>query len=150
MIPIHLPALRERIDDIPLLLQHFIERFNRENNSRLSRFSDDAVALLQRYAWPGNVRELENLVERMSVLVRDGEITPADLPERFLNGHAKQAPLGEALAFGPEGIDFNSLVDDLEMRLIGRALELSGGVKNKAAQLLNIKRTTLVEKLKKK
>jgi len=149
VIPIRLPALRERVDDVPMLLQHFVERFNRENDSRLTRFSDEAVAILQRYNWPGNVRELENLVERMSVLVREGEVTVADLPEKFQSQAGETVNEG-AVIFSASGVDMNALVDEYETRLITRALEMSGGVKNRAAQLLNIKRTTLVEKMKKK
>jgi DNA-binding NtrC family response regulator len=149
VIPIVLPALRERVEDIPLLLQHFVERFNRENDSHLTRFSDESVAILQSYSWPGNVRELENLVERMSVLVREGEITPADLPEK-VQSQSGIAFSEVPLLFPPNGVDLNQLVDDYETRLILKALEISHGVKNKAAGLLNIKRTTLVEKLKKK
>lgn len=149
VIPIHLPALRERLDDVPLLLQHFIERFNRENDSRLTRFSDESVEILQQYHWPGNVRELENLVERMSVLVREGEISPQDLPEKF-QAQAAGLPSDHSIHFSPNGVDLNDLVDQFETRLIMRAMEMSNGVKNRAAQLLNIKRTTLVEKLKKK
>jgi DNA-binding NtrC family response regulator len=148
VIPISLPPLRERPDDIPLLLQHFIERFNLENGSRVKRFNEEATAILQRYAWPGNVRELENLVERMSILAAGGEVTPSDLPEKF---HARSAsPMPNFSEFPADGVDMNDLIKQFEVRMITGALERANGVKNQAAKLLNIKRTTLVEKMKKK
>lgn len=149
VIPVMLPSLKERTEDIPLLLQHFIERFNKENNSHLTRFTEESIAILQKYDWPGNVRELENLVERMSVLIREGEVAPEDLPEKFQRSSITESPNG-VVNFPTSGVDLNKLVDEYETRLILKALELSNGVKNRAASLLNIKRTTLVEKLKKK
>ncbi|MCX7010982.1 MAG: sigma-54 dependent transcriptional regulator [Candidatus Sumerlaeota bacterium] len=147
VIPIRLPPLRERRDDVPLLLQHFLEKFNKENHSRLARFSEEAIALLQACPWPGNVRELENLVERMSILVGEGEVAAADLPEKF-RGQTRQE-FADFAEFPPEGVDLNRLVERFEGRLIRQALDRSNGVKNQAAKLLNIKRTTLVEKIKK-
>jgi len=148
VIPINLPPLRERFEDVPLLLQHFIERFSREGGSRVKRFDEEATAILQRYAWPGNVRELENLVERMSILATGAEVTPADLPDKF---HEKSAsPVPTFSEFPSDGIDMNDLINQFEVRMIAGALERSSGVKNQAAKLLGIKRTTLVEKMKKK
>jgi DNA-binding NtrC family response regulator len=148
VIPIRLPPLRERTEDIPILLQHFVDHFNQENRSRLTRFNDEAAAILQAYAWPGNVRELENLVERMSILIGEGDVAPADLPEKFRGQPCHSGP--EMTDFPPGGVDLNELVGQFEQRLIRLALERAGGVKNKAAKLLNIKRTTLVEKIKKR
>ena len=101
------------------------------------------------YAWPGNVRELENLVERMTILHAGEEVGFADLPEKFVGRRAAPQPRS-AEDFPEEGVQFNDLVDRYERALIMKALEKSGGVKNRAAGLLNIKRTTLVEKMKKK
>ena len=151
VIPIHIPPLRERVDDIPLLIAHFVERFNKLKGRRISRFTDEAVQILCNYEWPGNVRELENLVERMAILHAEGEITPTQLPEKFSGISPRPAAASSsAIEIPDEGIDFNALVDDFEMQLIVKALEKAGGIKNKAATLLNIKRTTLVEKMKKK
>ncbi len=151
VIPLHIPPLRDRLDDLPLLVDHFIKRFNKTKGRRLTKFSDEAMRLLAAYPWPGNVRELENLVERMAILNGEGEIGPAQLPEKFTGLSPAALPVSGAPAEIPdEGIDFNKLVDDFEMGLIVKALEKSGGIKNKAAALLNIKRTTLVEKMKKK
>ena len=151
VIPIHIPPLRERRDDIPLLVQHFIDRFNRSKGRKLKGFSQEAMNVLCSYNWPGNVRELENLVERMAILHSEGEIGVEQLPEKF-HGLAPQPPrlAADDLEIPDSGIDFNALVDEFESRLILKALEKAGGIKNQAAQLLGIKRTTLVEKMKKK
>ena len=151
VIPLQIPPLRDRIDDLPLLIQHFIERFNRLKGRKLTRFTDRAIQALTAYPWPGNVRELENLVERMAILNTSGEIDLEQLPERFTGLTPAVALASPATIDIPdEGIDFNALVDEFECALIAKALEKAGGIKNKAASLLNIKRTTLVEKMKKK
>jgi DNA-binding NtrC family response regulator len=152
VIPIHIPPLRDRLDDIPLLIAHFIERFNKSKGKRLTRFSDAALGALGAYPWPGNVRELENLVERMAILHTEGEIDLPHLPEKFsgLTPRPVAPASAGSIEIPDEGIDFNQLVDDFETQLITKALEKAGGIKNKAATLLNIKRTTLVEKMKKK
>jgi DNA-binding NtrC family response regulator len=151
VIPIVIPPLRDRKEDIPLLTQHFIERFNKIKGRKLKGFTEETMAIMASYNWPGNVRELENLVERMAILHSEGEIGIAQLPEKFqgLSPHAPQMTSGE-IEIPDAGIDFNALVDNFETRLITKALEKAGGVKNQAAALLNIKRTTLVEKMKKK
>ena len=152
VIPIVIPPLRERVDDVVLLLAHFVERFNKTKSRRLAGFSEAAVAALCAYPWPGNVRELENLVERMAILHSEGIIDLPHLPEKFsgLTPRPPQPAAGAPIDIPDEGIDFNLLVDNFEMQLINKALEKAGGIKNKAAALLNIKRTTLVEKMKKK
>ncbi|MBN1476649.1 sigma-54-dependent Fis family transcriptional regulator [Candidatus Sumerlaeota bacterium] len=155
VIPLHLPSLTDRIEDLPLLVDHFVKVFNRTKGRRITHFTPACLAQLQRYPWPGNVRELENLVERMAILHQEGEIDLAHLPDRFVPGGVPLAAEGAmgALAAVPsldEGaIDLNRVVGEFEYRLIRQALDLCGGVKNQAAQRLGIKRTTLVEKLKK-
>ncbi|MEN6624830.1 MAG: sigma-54 dependent transcriptional regulator [Candidatus Sumerlaeia bacterium] len=151
VIPLNIPPLRDRLDDLPLLVDHFIKKFNKAKGRKLTKFTDEAMRLLAAYPWPGNVRELENLVERMAILNGEGEIAPAQLPEKFTGLSPAAIPAAGAPAEIPdEGVDFNKLVDDFELGLISKALEKAGGIKNKAASLLNIKRTTLVEKMKKK
>ncbi|MCL5270070.1 MAG: sigma-54 dependent transcriptional regulator [bacterium] len=153
VIPITIPPLRSRRDDIPILVAHFVDQFNRLKGRRITRFTDAALRVLQSYDWPGNVRELENLVERMAILNTEGEIDVAQLPEKFSGLAPAPMPVTvspDSLDIPDEGIDFNALVDEFETQLINKALEKAGGIKNKAAALLNIKRTTLVEKLKKK
>ncbi|MEE9273957.1 MAG: sigma-54 dependent transcriptional regulator [bacterium] len=152
VIPVHLPPLRERKDDIPILIDMFIMKFREKGLTQLETVHPSALAALQAYAWPGNVRELENLFERMAILAEAPELRVEDLPDRF----KAQSPAAPAARRGPnvelpeEGIDMKSYIDDIEKRLIEKALEKSKGVKNRAAQLLGLNRTTLVEKMKKK
>ncbi|OGL63622.1 MAG: sigma-54-dependent Fis family transcriptional regulator [Candidatus Tectomicrobia bacterium RIFCSPLOWO2_12_FULL_69_37] len=152
VIPVHLPPLRERKEDVPLLVHSFIRRFQEKDLTPLRTVHADAMTALAAYPWPGNVRELENLVERMAILGERPELRLEDLPERFRSSAAAGA--GEkdlsSLDIPEEGIDLREFMDRIENQLIERALEMSGGVKNRAAQLLGLNRTTLVEKLKKK
>ncbi|MEW6683092.1 MAG: sigma-54 dependent transcriptional regulator [Nitrospirota bacterium] len=147
VIPIVVPALRERPDDIPLLVNHFLAVFNEEKRKDVQGVSEEAMRVLCAYSWPGNVRELENLIERVVILKGEGTITPDDLPEKMLR-RDPDATL-PSVVFPSEGVDFNRLVEAFEDDLIQRALKAAGGVKNRAAQLLRLNRTTLVEKMKK-
>lgn len=160
VIPLHIPPLRDRKEDIPLLLEHFMSSFAKKKKKDVLKVAAEAMDCLKLYAWPGNVRELENLVERMVILDEDGVIKTDDLPERFAPllgpggncGDGKVSPPGGSpvLNLPEEGVDLNAMVDDMERKLILQALEKSGGVKKKAAELLGLNRTTLLEKLKKK
>ena len=147
VIPITLPALRERRADIPLLVSHFLRHFNATKKASLEGISDEALSMLCRHAWPGNVRELKNLVERVVVLKREGVITVQDLPQK-LRGAQESRFLPRKLELPADGICLNSAVNEFERSLIYQSLEKTNGVKQKAAELLNIKRTTLVEKIK--
>ncbi|MEW6718863.1 MAG: sigma-54 dependent transcriptional regulator [Thermodesulfobacteriota bacterium] len=148
VIPIRIPPVRERRDDIPVLAAHFIERYNREKGRSLEGIREDAMEMLQRYPWPGNVRELENLVERIVVLKGSGWIEAADLPEKI---RRSEKFLKTAIpVLGESGLDIRTATADFETALIRQALHLSGGNKNRAATLLGLKRTTLVEMLKRK
>ncbi|MFK8138602.1 MAG: sigma 54-interacting transcriptional regulator [Bdellovibrionales bacterium] len=149
VIPIVIPALRERKSDIPLLVHHFVKQFNQEKNSNIHGVSPEAMAQLMKYDWPGNIRELENLMERLSVLVGEGIVQVEDLPEKYLNETQRRVQ-AENTIIGDEGIDFNSVVDEFENRLILQALQKTGWNRNQAAKLLRLNRTTLVEKIKKK
>ena len=147
VIPITLPALRERRSDIPLLINHFLRHFNTVKKTSLEGISEEALAMLCGHAWPGNVRELKNLVERLVVLKREGLITAQDLPEKMrYNPGGRFAP--QKMELPVEGICLNSALNEFERTLIYQSLEKTNGVKKKAAELLNIKRTTLVEKIK--
>ena len=148
VIPIKIPALRERRSDIPLLLHHFVETFNRTRGRRLSGFAPDALDVLTHYAWPGNIRELENLVERLSILKGEGMVTVNDLPDRYRKISMGSDPT--KIEIPDQGVDFNTAVDTYENALIMRALEKTGWNRNQAALLLRLNRTTLVEKIKKK
>ena len=149
VVPIVVPPLRHRTEDIPLLIEHFMQQFNDRRSSKLTGVSAEAMALLCSYQWPGNVRELGNIIERMAILKRDGQIEITDLPEKIRSPHA--APTNHvAPAIPVAGINLSSTVEEFENRLIIEALERTNWVKSKAAQLLHINRTTLIEKLKKK
>lgn len=150
VIPVRIPPLRERRPDIPLLAQHFLDRFSSEANPSRGRvtISQDAQQTLMPYAWPGNVRQLENVMERAFALSPGrAQITVADLPDEV-----RQAAVGVTkptdLEIPTEGIDMERLVSDFEHTLIKRALDHTQGNKRQAADLLHVKRTTLIEKLK--
>ena len=167
IIPINLPPLRERKTDIPLLADHFLKQFNRTAIPKT--ISDEAMQFLVNYSWPGNIRELANFIERMVVLSIGSTITPRDLPEKVLGDTPKEKwqPLEEDGEGNPaqilqqslrqsfhvgipeEGINLKKMVEEFEKELLLEALEKTGWVKNKAANLLGLNRTTLVEKLKK-
>jgi DNA-binding NtrC family response regulator len=144
VIPIQLPPLRERRDDIPLLVTHFLEKFSPGGAMHVSQA---AMRTLMAYAWPGNVRQLENAVER-SVALGAGrnEIDIADLPPEIQD--TPQSAATPFIDFPDEGLDLPAYLSSIERDLIRQSLERTGGNRNKAAELLRIKRTTLVEKLK--
>ncbi|BET60126.1 sigma-54-dependent transcriptional regulator [Geobacter sp. 60473] len=148
VIPIFIPPLRERREDIPLLVNTFLDRFNRNKKSKVKGIDADAMEILGNYDWPGNVRELENLVERLVILKGFGTLGVKDLPEKY-TGVSLSAP-SETLALPDAGICLNTVVEEFENNLILQALKKTGGNKKEAALLLNLKRTTLIEKLKKR
>ena len=147
VIPISVPPLRERQSDIALLVSHFITRFNAEKKRQIEGITPEALERLSGYKWPGNVRELENAIERITILKGSGMITPTDLPEKlgrsFGNGMVPNIDVPD------EGLDFDTVVQTFEKQLLTKALEKTRGVKSKAAELLHMNRTTLVEKVKK-
>lgn len=210
VIPIELPPLRERDDDVSLLIGHFIQKFNKLRNRSIDGISHEALSLVMDYKWPGNVRELQHMVERLVVLKGSGVISVDDLPVKIrrsvdpggedetqlrsdmllvgdpddladegVGGMIVQAESATAPAVLPgetnaesvpekvyvqkaqnpgdielllpeEGVNLKDVVDRFETQLIKIAMERAGGVKNRAANLLGLNRTTLVEKLKKK
>ena len=149
VIPIALPPLRDRRDDIPLLVQHFLERFCRELLPPRPEMtvSQQAMRRLMAYAWPGNVRQLENALER-AVALSSGrqQIELLDLPPDIQEDGSPS--VAREFSLPEDGIDFDEYVSNVERELIHQSLERTGGNKGRAAQLLNLKRTTLVEKLK--
>lgn len=149
VIPIQIPALRERKTDIPVLLNHFLNQYNKNKTKVLTGFSTDALKCLVNYTWPGNIRELENLIERLSILKGFGSVEVNDLPAKYRSTAANFAETG-MVEIPEAGLDFNSAVDQFENALILKALEKTGWNKNQAALLLRLNRTTLVEKMKKK
>ena len=147
VIPFILPPLRERGSDIPLLTNHFIGKFNIEKKQNINGISPEALKCLTRYHWPGNVRELENLIERLVILKGEGVIEQEDLPEKLLGAEWSNAV--PSMDIPDSGISFNTAVSEFERELILRALKKTNWIKNRAAKLLQLKRTTLVEKIKK-
>jgi len=149
VIPIEIPPLRERLEDIPLLAQHFLDAMNRDKGKGGGcSFSPEALERICEYRWPGNVRELENLIERLVILRGEGEVGVGDLPPAFREGPATPHP--GAPRIPATGLAFNEVVDRFEADLILQALEQTHWNKNRAAQLLGLNRTTLIEKIKKK
>ena len=171
VIPLHLPPLRERGGDILLLAEHFLTKFCDKKLRDKLEISDITKRILAAYTWPGNVRELENFMERLSILCDEDTVSPADLPRKILDDVGEieglpdpepPAPIMEASAssrgFGWPSIKdmrdkemgLKDFLDTIEERLLLEALDMAEGVKNQAAEILNMKRTTLIEKLKKK
>lgn len=148
VLPIVIPPLRERKEDIPLLIESFIRTFNRENKRDVKGFDSEAMEALCAFDWPGNIRELENLVERMVIVKGSGTVALCDLPEKYRGKFSR--PRLESVPLPSDGICLSSAVEEFENRLILQALEKTGGNKKEAATLLNLKRTTFIEKLKKK
>src|SRR5215813_11502125 len=146
VIPVHLPPLRERKEDIPLLVQHFLGILRNGAPTALT-VSQEAMRRLMSFSWPGNVRQLENAVERAVALSAGRtQIDVGDLPTEVQK--AQETALTTAVTLPEEGLDLDAFMADIERDLIQRSLERTGGNKGKAARLLNLKRTTLVEKLK--
>jgi DNA-binding NtrC family response regulator len=148
VIPIEVPPLRERREDVPLLLHHFLETMNVEKARAVKGFGAAALERLLAHEWPGNVRELENLVERLVILRGEGEVGVEDLPPPF--GPGRTPVHTDAPRLPATGVPFNEVVDRFETDLILQALEQTHWNKQRAAQLLGLNRTTLLEKIKKK
>ena len=143
IIPVELPPLRDRLDDIPMLVEHFLRKKSSQLNKELPRVSESATQELMNYSWPGNVRELENVIERAVVLCEREEIGLNDLP--ILLGD----PGRTTLRLLQEDLPLVEALEDLERQLIARALEKSGGVKTEAARILGLKTSALYYKLEK-
>ncbi len=170
VIPLHLPALRERGEDVLLLTRHFLKEFCARKKRPVLKLAPDTQRVLEAYPWPGNVRELENLAERLSILCDGTEVILDDLPSKILAQVGdigalppkKEAPATNAVIqnagflwptiahLAEQGLGLKEFLDLAEEKLLLEALTLSNGVKNQAAEILGIKRTTLIEKLKKR
>ncbi|HEX7331417.1 MAG TPA: sigma-54 dependent transcriptional regulator [Pyrinomonadaceae bacterium] len=154
VVPIELPPLRDRIQDILPLAQHFIQKYNEENARNVSeQLAPEVLALLESYSWPGNVRELENTIERAVVIAPGNEITKECLrteisdPKSVVSGHQDGASNAAVTDIG-RGINFYEEVRRFEIDLIRRALEQTGGHQSRAARLLGMNATTLNSKIK--
>jgi transcriptional regulator with GAF, ATPase, and Fis domain len=146
VIPIHVPPLREKKSDIPLLVHHFLDHFNKSKKKKIKGMTNETLERLLQYDWPGNARELENTIERLVILLDNDVITPQDLPEKFQN--LSPGDFSKGVEIPEEGISLDIAVNEFEKKLILQALIKTGWVKNKAARLLNLNRTTLIEKIK--
>jgi len=143
VVPILVPALKERVDDIPLLAEHFIKKYCRENRVATKKFTKDALDVLSRYEWPGNVRELENLIQHLVLLVKSEIIGIPSLPEWVRGPVAADLVPGEDICLPRDGVDLPGLVKKLEVEYIKAALEKSDNVIARAARILGLTRKML-------
>ncbi len=152
VIQLHIPPLRERKDDIGTLANHFLNHMRHElGREDIEGFSEEALSLLETYGWPGNIRELQNVIERATLLCAGPLLEARDLPAAVRSHDPRSAGAPGLSAELPEtGIDLRAAIDEYESALIRQALARTGGNKNRAAQLLGLNRTTLVEMVKRK
>jgi two-component system response regulator AtoC len=151
VIPVTIPPLRERRSDIPQLVNHFLAKVRHGKQTATTECSHDAMTRLMEHHWPGNIRELENMIERLVVLSRSGTIEASDLPERLQRRQATvEQTETHVVGFSEEGVNLSRELEQFENRLIVGALRQANGITSKAAQLLHVNRTTLVEKMKRK
>jgi DNA-binding NtrC family response regulator len=154
VVPIHLPPLRDRREDIPLLLQHFLDKIRAAENAGPKQISAEAIDCLQQLPWPGNVRQLEHAVQMAFALSGDRRVLcPNDFivrrPSALAPSIATEMPMsGPLMPLPKEGLNFDEVVGSFELSLLNQALTASGGNKARAADLLHIKRTTLLAKMK--
>ncbi|MDD5475224.1 MAG: sigma-54 dependent transcriptional regulator, partial [Syntrophales bacterium] len=148
VIPLNIPPLRERKEDIPLLIDHFIGAFRKSKKKKVDGLSEKAMECMIRYHWPGNVRELQNVIEMLVVMKGEGTIDNSDVPDKIRIAGFRPDMTSPNIHIPEEGLNITSVIDGFEKDLLIKALRKSGGVKNKAAKLLNLNRTTYVEKLK--
>jgi len=135
VIPIHLPPLRERADDIPSLIEHFVEKFCSQSGKELT-VSPKTAQLLEKYAWHGNVRELEHTIERAVALERSNEIQPEQLPDHITNYNPER--IAAEFSLPDDGINLTSHIENLEKTYVVEALRKCGGNQTRAAELLHI------------
>jgi DNA-binding NtrC family response regulator len=145
VIPVEMPPLRERLDDVPLLTQYFIQKIAVQNSTAPARIDPDAMAALSTYHWPGNVRELENAVERACALCEESTIRVADLPSQVVQ-HGP-APCAEITGQLPIGQPLGTFVESIERRFIEETIAFNGGSRDRAAKMLGISMATLYRKL---
>jgi two-component system response regulator PilR (NtrC family) len=135
VLPIHLPPLRQRREDIPLLVDFFLQKYSRQMDLPTRQISVEAMRLLEGYDWPGNVRELENVIERALALSHAETISTRDLPAQLLNNRRPSLDLAE---LPEEGLDLEAYLEDIRAQLMAQALERAGGVQTQAAELLRM------------
>jgi len=142
VLPLHIPPLRERKEDIPILIEHFISKFCTKNNRKPITLHKAALKKLQRYPWPGNIRELQNMVERMVIMASDNQITEADIPHSILQFQARPVPEGSG------DMTLKSFRENAERQYIKNTLENCDSNVTEAARILGIERTNLHKKMK--
>ena len=147
VVPIVIPPLRERRSDIPILVEYFLDRMRQRLPGRDWTVTREAMVNLWSYDWPGNVRELVNMVERLVIMCEDSIIDTNLLPPNLVSG-SRMADARIPATLGENGVNLNSLVRELEGRMINQALKQTGGNKQAAAKLLGLKRTTFAAKLR--
>jgi transcriptional regulator with GAF, ATPase, and Fis domain len=159
VIPLRVPSLRERRGDIAILIKHFNEKFNKITGHTVELPEGPITQALIAYDWPGNVRELENMIERLVILKGQGSVDLGDLPHRIFRKYAETQPQGDGalsecefprMVLPEKGLDLKAVVAAFENHLIDQALARTEGNKNRASDLLQMNRTTLVEKLRKR
>jgi transcriptional regulator with PAS, ATPase and Fis domain len=150
VLPLELPPLREREADIALLIGHFLSLHARRRGKPTIQVDDAAIEIMEKYSWPGNVREVENLVERLVVLNEVGTVRATDLPDYVIHNATPQFPTMAPVSLPNEGVDLDGILEKIEDGFIQQALERSRGNKTLAAELLNLNRTTFIERLRKK
>ena len=148
VIPITLPPLRQRSEDIALLVRHFLQKSCRYMNRSMMPIESAALQVLENYDWPGNVRELENVIERTVALTDGPQITLQDLPPHITGSRMTSISGQDLYTLPADGVDMPKQIQEIERRWITQAIELNQGVKSRAAAMLGINRTTLVEKIK--
>ena len=149
VIRITLPPLREREEDIPLLIDHFRQRFAIEQGKTITKVSSLALRVLCNYNYPGNVRELENVIERCVTLEQSDQLTAEHLPPKLVESAESQDTTGGGPEIPPGGIDLNQATENLERELVAKALAMSGGNRSRAARLLGISLRSLRYRLMK-
>ncbi|MBW2569818.1 MAG: sigma-54-dependent Fis family transcriptional regulator [Deltaproteobacteria bacterium] len=148
VIPIHLPPLRKRKVDIPVLANHFLRIFNESKEKNIKKLTPEIINCLTKYHWPGNVRELQNLIEMLVVMKEYGDIELEDLPDKIRLYSGGTEGVISSIDIPDNGLGLNKIIGQFEKDLLRKALQKSGGIKNRAAKLLDLNRTTFVEKLK--
>jgi transcriptional regulator with PAS, ATPase and Fis domain len=150
VLPLELPSLREREGDVALLAHYFLRMHGRRKGKAQLDIEAPAMAALENYFWPGNVREVENLIERLVVLNEDGIVRAGDLPDYVVNNSHSEPKRGNEVLLPHDGIDLDGILEQIENGFIQQALQRTRGNKTTAAELLNLNRTTFIERLRKK
>jgi transcriptional regulator with PAS, ATPase and Fis domain len=150
VLPLELPSLREREGDVPLLVHYFLRMHGRRKGKAQLNIEAPAMTALENYFWPGNVREVENLIERLVVLNEDGIVRASDLPNYVVNNSHGEPKRGNEVLLPHDGIDLDAILERIENGFIQQALQRTRGNKTSAAELLNLNRTTFIERLRKK